>query len=328
MPGLDYTMGQIPGGSTRRTYGTAHWDGSEWTANLGGNLVSCRWLDPIQPFQGAPLVVDVSDDGRGQSSALVVGMYTFQPRPSTGTVSDILPAGPAIRIVFTGEDGKSYTTDRFVGSYNIGDPVYVTWDAAKPTVLGKIQTSAPPPDQPLPPPPTAVQTGFEVIPATASDTWGVGGWGRWATSQNGGEDVYSGSWGGVTTSGAWFYGAPRPALQGKTVTKVLFRLPARLGVGGYNSAATIHLYAHASQGRPGGDVARVAGPFDVSIPAGYTPGTVLTAGEPPGYVSLPLNFASALVNGGGISISGEPYVGFKSRLADPEAGKLIMDWRL
>jgi hypothetical protein len=296
-------------------YGTAYWDGSRWWANIGGNLIGAKWADPIQPSQGGLIAVDITDEGRGQSSAFVVSMYTDQPRPSTGTVTDIIPGGVATLLVFTGEDGKSYTTDRFIGSYNLGDPVYVTWDAAKPTVLGKVQTIAPPTAQPLPEAPTAVTSGSEPIAATATDTFGVGGWGRWATSQNGGEDVYTGNWGGYTLTGSWFYGAARPALQGRTITRVQFRVPGRLRVGAY-AAATIHLYAHNSGSRPGGDVNRVTGPFDVTV----------GDGSGPFWVDLPLSFAPALVAGGGISIAGGVYAGFNSRLDDPESGKLILDW--
>ena len=326
MSGFEKTMGAMDPGSTRRTYGLAYWDGASWFADVGGNLLSCRWADPIQPYQGAPIVVDLTSDGRGQSSAFVSAMYTDQPRPTTGTVTAILPAGPAVRVVFTGEDGKSYTTDQFSGSYNIGDPVYLTWAAGKPMVLGTIQTITPPAAAPQPEAPTAQQAGYEVLAATASDTyWGPGGWGSYATSQRGGEDVYSGTWSGRTVTGAWFYGAARPVLAGKTITKILFRVPARLAAGA-SGAATINLWAHTSGARPGGDVTRTVGPFPVTIPAGYNPGMVIEAGSPNGYVSLPLSFAPALVAGGGISIAGEPYAGFKSRLADPESGKLILDW--
>jgi hypothetical protein len=314
--GLKHTVAAIPAGGTRRVYGTAYWDGERWWANIGGNLVGAQWADPIQPAQGGKIAVDITDEGRGQSSAFVVSMYTDQPRPSTGTVTNVIPGGVATLIAFTGEDGRSYTTDRFIGSYDLGDPVYVTWDAAKPTVLGKVQTIAPPTEQELPPPPTAITTGHEVLTATASDTYGVGGWGRWATSTNGGEDVYTGSWGGHTVTGAWFYGTPRPVLQGKTITRIQFRLPARLRVGAY-AAATIHLYAHNNGARPGGDVNRVAGPHDV----------VVQNASGPTWHDLPLSFAAALQAGGGISIAGDPYAGFNSRLKDPESGKLVIDWK-
>ncbi len=308
-------MAAIPGGNTRRTYGTAYWDGTKWYANMNGNLLDARWLDPIQPIQGGKIVVDITKDDYGLSTALVVGGYTDQPRPSTGTVTDVLPAGPAVRIVITGEDGNSYTTDRFIGSYNIGDPVYIKWDAAVPTIIGKIQALTVPPEAPPPPAPSVVAAGETPLIATASDTYGVGGWGRWATSQYGGEDVYTGSWAGYTLTGSWFYGAPKPELAGKSISRIQFRLPGRMNVGA-SGTATIHIYAHNSGSRPGGDVSRVAGPHDVSI----------TQGSGPTWHDLPLGFAAALVAGGGISIAGDPYAGFNSRLDDPESGRVLINW--
>jgi hypothetical protein len=87
-------------------------------------------------------------------------------------------------------------------------------------------------------------------------------------------------------------------------------------VGGNNDPATIHIYAHTSGSRPGGDVSRVTGPHDVVIAphSGQT------------WHDLPLTFASAIVAGGGISIAGGPYAGFYSRLDDPESGKLLISW--
>ena len=313
MPGLKYTMAAIPGGNTRRTYGTAFWDGSKWFANVGGNLLTCRWLDPIQPLQGGPLVVDITTDERGQSSALVIGGYADQPRPSTGTV---LTVGVS-QIVFTGEDGTVYTTDRFIGSYVIGDLIYITWDAAKPTILGKIPsiTVTPPASVPVAAGGGSSIDGTHKTPATKSDTFGVGGWGRWATSQRGGEDVYSGSYGGYSMTGSWFYGAGNTVLAGRNILAARFRLPQRLGVGASGSA-TVHIYAHTSGNEPGGDVNRTVGPFDVSV----------TQNAPPQWVTLPTSFHAVLVAGGGISISGSPYAGFVGRLKDPDSGKLEFDW--
>jgi hypothetical protein len=314
MPGLENTMGAIPAGMTVRKYGTAHWDGTGWRALVGPNLLNCRWLDPIQPKQGGNIVVDISKDEYGQASALVIGGYTERPRPSTGVV---LVVG-VDELVIAGEDGITYTTDRFlgaIGDYALTDQLYITWDAAQPTVLGKVNNiTITPPAAPVPEAPTAA-TGSTTLIATASDTFGVGGWGRWATSQNGGEDVYTGFWGGFTLTGSWFYGPPKPELAGKTVNRVEFRLPQRLNVGGSGSA-TIHIYAHTASSRPGGDVTRVVGPFDV----------VVGPGSPPIFVDLPLTFAPVLAAGGGISIAGDPYAGFASRLDDAESGKTTMYW--
>lgn len=326
---LDHTLAAIPAGMTNRRYGTAYWDGSRWWAEVGGNYLDARWLDPIQPLQGGKIVVDITTEGRGQSSALVVGGYTDQPRPSTGTV---LTVG-ITEVVFTGDDGGTYSTNRFVNPYvppaipgdpprlvyAPGDPVYLTWDAARPTIIGIIAAIAPPPIVGTPVPPPVVATGTEVMTATASDTFAVGGWGRWA---GGGENVYSGSWGGISTTGSFFYGAPKPALQGKTITAIRFRIPQRLRVGSYNSAATVHLYAHTSQSRPGGDVARVAGPFDISVAAGQGPSWVNISSAHPAFAGI----ASTLAAGGGISFAGDPYTGWTSRLIDPMAGQIELDW--
>lgn len=295
---------------------------------IGGNQIGARWIDPIQPLQGGQIVVDITNEGRGLYSALVLGGYTKQPRPSTG----VILAFGVLEIVISGEDGITYTTKRYLGpieNYALADNVYITWDAATPTILGKVnEITVTPPANPPAPPAGADFSGTQRTPASASDTWwGPGGWGSYATSQRGGQDVYTGSYFSGPTTGAWFYGPANTVLQGRNIKQARFRIPARLNAGNYNSAATIHLYAHDSQSRPGGDVNRVAGPFDVVVPARYNPNDHrFVDGLPPGWVALPSSFHEALLNGGGISISGDPYVGFQGRLKDPESGKLELDW--
>jgi hypothetical protein len=317
MAGLDHTRAQIPGDGLRLEFGTAYWDGTEWFVRTNAsNLIKARWLDPIQPMQGGPVVYAITKDDYGLSAALVLGGYTDRPRPSTGSV---LAVGVS-DIVFTGEDGGAYTTDRFlgaIGTYAFGDPVYLTWDAGRTTIMGKIPSVAVTPPPALSVGGAAVMPGSTTLEATASDTFGVGGWGRWAGSTNGGEKVYSGTQGGYTVTGSWFYGAPRPELAGKTINRVRFYLPARLSGVGASGSVDVHIYAHTSGARPGGDVTRVAGPHDITIPGGF------------GGVFVDLNpavYGPHLVAGGGISIAGGPYVGFVSRLENPEAGKVVIDW--
>lgn len=319
MPGMPNIMAAMPGGGSRRAYGEAYWDGTRWWAKMGdnpNNMLDARWLDPIQPLQGGKIVVDISKDEYGGSTALVVGGYTDQPRPSTG----VILAFGVLEIVISGEDGVTYTTSRYLGpieNYDLADTVYITWDAAIPTILGKVNEITITPPAPAPEAPPATPPGSETLIATASDTyWGPGGWGSYATSRNGGEDVYSGTWYGSTVTGAWFYGAPRPVLQGKTISRIRFRLPARLQAGNYNDPAVIHIYAHTDSGRPGGDVNRVVGPFDIEIPPHFQGGDI----------DLPLDLGPAVAAGGGISIAGNPYVRFASRLKDPESGRLIFEW--
>ena len=314
---LKHTMAAIPEGSTRRYFGTAYWNGVDWFANIGGSILACRWMDPIQPLQGGNIVVDITNEGRGQFGALVVGGYADQPRPSTGSVVTVIAAGVATEIVFTGADGETYTTDRFIGSYSPGDPVYVTWDAAQPTVIGKIGALAVTPSAPAPPAAAPVGNGSTTLTATATDTyWAPGGWGSYATSRNGGEDVYTGTWGGQTVIGAFFYGAPRPELAGKAATRIQFKVPARMDVGAHNDPVSIFVYGHTSGSRPGGDVSRIVGSYEIVIPAKWQGGLK----------DLPTTFGPAIADGGGISFAGGSYAGFISRLDDPEAGKLIMDW--
>lgn len=313
MGGLKKTLEAIPAGGTRRVFGTAYHDGTRWFASVGGNLLEARWLDPIQPKQGGPIVVDITDNGTGQSSALVIGGYTEQPRPSTGT---ILAVG-ITSIVFTGEDATVYATDRFIGSYVVGDLIYITWDAGTPTILGKVPSitvtpPAPPPAPPIPKP----AVGIAKAAAGKTNTWwGPGGWGSYAASQQGGEQVYSGTWFGNTVTGSWFYGAAFTNLGSRTITEIRFRLPARLNIGASGSA-TVHLYAHTSKYQPGGDVARTVGPYNVTV----------AQSQGAHWVTLPLTFAAVLKAGGGISISGDPYVGFNGRIKDPQSGRIEMDW--
>ena len=314
---LKQTLAAIPPASTRRVYGTAYHDGARWWANVEGNLIDALWLDPIQPMQDGPIVVDITNNGTGQSSALVLGGYTDQPRPSTGTV---LAVGVS-EIVFGVEDGQTYTTDRVIGAvsgYALQDPVYLDWAAGLPTILGKpttitITPEAPPPVAPAPAPVRGVAKANAVKTNT---WWAPGGWGSYAQSQYGGEQLYSGTWSGLTVTGSWFYGnSPLASLGSREVTAVRFWLPARQNVGN-PATATVHLYAHTSRTQPGSDVSRTVGPHDVTV----------SLNRQPGWITLPLSFAAVLKAGGGISIAGDPYVAFNGRLRDPLSGRIEMDW--
>jgi len=313
MAAFKKTLEAIPPGGTRRVYGTAYFDGSRWWANLNGNLLDARWSNSVSPQQDGPIVVDLTDNGDGQSSALVLTGYSDQPRPATGTVLSV----GTTEIVLTGADGITYTTSRFSGSYVVGDPVYVAWDAAQPIILGRLPsiTPTPPTETPVGASPIIPTGTAKAAAGKTNSFWGPGGWGSWAGSTQGGEQIYSGNYGSGPVTGAWFYGAAFTNLGTKTVTEVRFRLPQRLNIGGSGSA-TVHIYAHTSKYQPGGDVSRTVGPFDVTLP------------QPQGahWITLPISFASVLKAGGGISIAGDPYVGFDGRLKDPQSGRIEMDW--
>lgn len=326
MVSFSKTLAAIPDRGGRLVYGTAFWDGSQWWANVGGNLLGARWLDPIVPAQGDKIAVLLSSEGAGQSNALVIGGYTDQPRPSSGTV---LTVG-LNEIVVTGSFGGTFTTGRFVNpyvpgdtpryTYLPGDPVHLAWDAATPTILGITST-------PVTVPPAASQpepfvpgsgTGTNKAPATRTNTFQEsGGWGSHAGSEKGGQQLYAGTWAGIAVTAAWFYGDAFTGLKGRTITAIRFWVPGRLNVGAPGDT-TMHLYAHTSKTEPDDDVDRVAGPANFDL-------TQTQGGH---WINLPLSFAPHLIAGGGIALAGEPYIGLTGRLKDPESGRIEMDWTL
>lgn len=285
--------------------------------NVNGNILYPRYQDPVVVAVGDPVVVAITAGPTGGGDAVVTGRLTLAPRPGTGTVKTV-PASSAT-ITVTGTDGTDYTAT-FVGSYTpvVNDNVILAWNANTPTVTGKVGVVAapavapPPPVSAPPPPPT---TGTSTYQATDSATWvpGLGLWDAWARQ---GGTVYQGSSSGYATYGAWFYAGSAAQLVGRTVTRIQFTLGTRLGVGAYNSPVPVHLYTHGNANRPGGDVNRLTGPYDVTIQPGAGQVTF----------DLPTSFAADLLNGGGISIAGDPYAGFNGRLQEPASGLLTIDW--
>lgn len=161
-----------------------------------------------------------------------------------------------------------------------------------------------------------VTTGSKSSAAIESGTiWGPGGWNSWA---GGNENVFQGSYGSGPVYGAWFYGGSFGSLNdGRAITRVQFRTGRRRPVGASSSPVTFHFYLHTNPTRPGGDVNRVQGPFDV----------VLNPGEAPKWIDLPAGWGAGLVAGGGIGIAGEPYAAMDGRLVQADSGALILDWR-
>ncbi|MDQ0756065.1 hypothetical protein [Arthrobacter sp. B3I4] len=283
--------------------------------NVNGNVLPARWADPLVVVEGDPVLVELSGSRAGQAAAFVRCRLTDKPRPGQGTVKTVPASSPTITV--TGSDGLVYTAT-FVASYSpvVGDPVILSWNAAVPSVVGKVTTTAAPTPvaPPVAPPPGAGMTGSTPYQAATADTYyPAGGWGKWA---GGGGRVYQGSYGAGQVYGAWFYAGSTAQQAGKTITGIRFTLGARLPVGNNNQPVTVHVYAHTSANKPGDDVNRVAGPFDITV----QPGQGLTE------YALPLSFASALQGGGGIAIAGDPYAGFNGPSTQPESGLLILDW--
>jgi hypothetical protein len=239
--------------------------------------------------------------------------------PREGTVTTVPGGSDTITVTAAGTD---YTAT-FLAAYTptVGDRVRLFWQGRDVTAIGKVGVT---PGGTTPggtaPPPAAKSSDTFSAPAIDSATyWGPGGW---DSIRPGGGIVGQGTVYGTSNvvTGSWFYGNAMAELAGATINQVRFRVPQRRSVGSLNSALTLHLYAHTSPARPGGDVSRVAGPTEVSIPAGWNP-------DPDGgFIDLPTSYASTLISGGGISISGDPYMSFVGKPSDPASGQLLIDW--
>jgi hypothetical protein len=284
---------------------------------IGGVLQPATWPDTAYAAPGEPIILAqiVKKDAPAQN---VVVARVGAAGPREATVTTVPGGSDTITVTANAVD---YTATFLTGyTPTAGDRVRLLWHGKDVTVIGKVGlTPAPAPvtggTQPPPPP---VSSGTFNAPALDSATlWGPGGWDSWA---GGGGNVHQGTWAGSTVTGAWFYGNTMAELAGATITRVLFRVPQRRSVGSYNTAGLLHLYAHTSPSRPGGDVTRVSGPTDWSVPAGWNPGP----GD--GWLDLPTTISSTLISGGGISISGDPYMGFVGKPSDPASGQLRIDW--
>lgn len=279
---------------------------------VGGKQQFAYWNDHVYAAAGEAITVAREIDPSGVARNTVIGRIG-RPGATEGTV---LSADGTAAVVSVGaiEVTAAYNSGlTLVG----GDTVRLMWQGRVATVLAKLTSYVAPPVQGAgtTAPPPANSTGELPVFATDSATWvpGLGAWNAWATGR---QRVFQGSWKGSTTYGAFFYNGATRQLAGATVTDVALRVPKRLAVGSYNSPSTLHVYVHGSDTRPGGDVARISGPYDISIPAHWQGG----------FVGLPTAAGDALKNGGGISIAGEPYMGFVGKAEDPAAGQLAFKW--
>lgn len=316
MANLPNIITKIPGGGVTRTQGVMVLNNGVLAVNVWGNIIPARYADPLVVNAGDTVAVDLMAGPTGQGAAVVSGRLTTAPRPGTGTVTTVPPSSPTITV--TGTDSKTYTA-YFVGSYTptVGDNVILAWNAATPTVTGKVGATVggnSAPASNVAPPPAPTSTGTSTYAASDSGTWtpAYGAWDAWA---GGGGAVYEGGAAyGAANYGAWFYAGSPGELSGRTITRIRINL-GRRNVGNYNQAAAVNFYAHTNANKPGGDVNRTVGPTVISIPPGFYSNT-----------DLPLSFAPVLQAGGGIAIAGEPYAGFNGRNTQPDSGLLTIDW--
>jgi hypothetical protein len=280
---------------------------------VGGVPQFAYWNDHVYALKGEAVTVAREVDPSGIARNTVIGRIG-RPGADTGTVLTVesnylLVSVGAVEVRARFDPDKTYTP---------GDIVALDWKGSTITALFVVTDYVPPavdiPATTAPPP--ANNTGELPAFATDSATWSVnlGAWNVYATKN---QNVYTGSWYGQTITAAWWYNGATKQLDGAAITHVRFRVPKRFaGVGASNDPGTLHIYVHTNDTRPGGDVSRVTGPYDFVIPP-YFQG---------GFVDLPLAAGDQLKNGGGISIAGDPYMGFQGKAEDPASGQLLVGW--
>jgi hypothetical protein len=254
---------------------------------------------------------------RDAGKAWVVAKIAGRALAATGEVTTVPFAATQIIVDVA---GVTYNLP-FLDSYSptVADDVAVYWppDGSGGVVLGKLgSTPAPAPVPasvaPVVPvaPPSVSSSGLTTFPA--SDTSQFRG-GRWGAA--GDSNLYQGDYGYGDSKGAWFYGTgPTAALTGATVLSCKIRVGRKSG--GSYSPQTVHLYLHDSRSRPAGDVNRTAGPTDAVFSIGETR-----------WVDMPAAWGQTIVDtGGGVGISGSPYVVLNGLSVDPESGLLAIEW--
>lgn len=278
---------------------------------IGGRTQPAYWNDHVYAVKGEAITVLREVDPNGVARNVVIGRIG-RPGAPEGTV---ISTDGSKAVVSVG-------SEEIIAAYNTaltltgGDTVRLLWQGREATVLAKLTSYVPPPVY-MPgntEPPPATSSGELPVFASDSATFSPAlKWNGWA---GGNQRVYQGNYNGNELYGAWFYNGATRQLEGATVGVPRFYVPKRRSVGNFNQAGTLHVYVHNADTRPEGNVDRIAGPFDLEIPAGFSGG----------FRDLPQQAANLLKNGGGICILGNPYMGFVGKAEDPSSGQLLIPW--
>lgn len=294
------------------------------TINTGGGTPTARWVQGYTPTIGDAVAYLLTTDEDGQSSILALGQVAATPTQALADEARVTMVPPGSATITVTPAGGTAITAKFVGAAPaVGDTVLLDHRRSAVYVVGKVGVTpepepAPEPPPPPPPPLPPASTGTTTFAAIDSGTARVGaGWDAFR-----GQNLFQGTYSGVSFAGAWFYGTGPQSLAGDAVTGSRVFIGARRQAGAHGSPVVLHLYAHTSPSRPGGDVSRVLGPHDVTIPAGW-------GGD---WVDIPTSFAAQVIAGGGIGIAGggtAGYASFEGRLPEsPQSGTLAIDWAI
>lgn len=281
---------------------------------VGGVPQFAYWNDHVYAEPGEAITVAREIDPSGVARNTVIGRIG-RPGATEGTVISADGQKAVVSI------GATEVTAPYASGLTLvgGDTVRLMWQGRVATVLAKLTSYVAPPvavPGTTAPPPSSTSGKLPVF-ATDSATWDpvLGAWNVWA-EQN--QKLYQGTYSGRTLRAAWFYNGATRQLEGATIAgPVEFRMPKRLAVGAYRDPLVVRVYVHSSDTRPGGDVTRIAGPYDFTLAPNYQGG----------WVTLPAEVGTQLArSGGGLSIAGESYLGLAGKAEDPSSGQLTIPW--
>lgn len=323
---------QIAAGSRRGTLlrvGTVVADpetGALSVTTSGMEIPISAWVDSVRVGAGDRLLLALSESPDAQAATTVIGRLTATAPTGRGDEGTVTAVQPAARTVTVTINGATTPGVRYVGTEPaVGDVVLLDHRATVVYALGVVAPATPaatPPAviaPPPPPPPAGDQTtGRVTLIATTSATWDRTNrvWNRYH-----GTGVMQGSWGAYSYSGHWWYGPAPTRLAGRTPTRVTLDLGPVKRAGAYGSARTVHLWRHTAANRGATEPTRSGTAIDLALPAGATR-LAVTSDEYPALLDL----AAGLAGGGGLSIVGDPYLGFEGVTA-PNSGKLTIDWK-
>jgi len=278
--------------------------GSIIVGDAGARYETPLWAGDYTPVEGDPVML-LAQSGM----AYVLGPASMAPRSDTGTIA----GAPGLGRVPVTVGSVTYSA-RYIGTPgSIGDLVMLAWQGSVPWLVGTagVDTSIVTPTPGDPTPPMATTSGTLHMPAAQSGSYrAADGWGRpgsrGSMSLNA---VVQGTAPGSSYaySGSWFYGSQANQLAGATLDAVRLRIGPRLEIGSYNAALAMHVY----------DGSRTIGPYDFTLAAHFGGGWIGT---------LPGGIYAAIAAGGGISITGSPYLGIAGLDVDPASGQLDVDW--
>lgn len=306
----------VAGASVELRVGQIRYDTPSKTfyVTSGGNPVTAVWNQNIVPYDGANCALLLATTGN-VSTYFVAFLTDAVPTPGASGKVTAFTAGQPTCTVQIGNN--TYTAQR-AASYTptVNDIAILTFAGGALYAVAPLSVYTPPvvpPATGTAPPPPPLVNGNSNITCQDSGTWTDGyNWNSYF-----GQNTYSGSGYVPRSTASWFYNGGTLGLADKTnINAIRFWLGPRRNGGNYNVAATVHFYAHNAQSRGGGEPTRVVGPFDVTIPAGW-------GGD---WVALPTSFAATLKAGGGVSLAGDPYVGFTGVGENGNAGALSIDW--